>query len=150
MPRASKEIEEFVPAKLKRGRPRKVTKAELLGLPEPTEKLPRGRPVKAVDPEVLPPAPKKQPHRWGPGNYMGQDRTMPAEVRKALTDMSPQAIVQLRRMLMDPDTPAKLRLDVINSVLDRAYGKPTQEVEHSGGVGVAVIEFKGQLDEWSK
>jgi hypothetical protein len=56
----------------------------------------------------------------------------------------------LRRMLMDPDTPAKLRLDVINSVLDRAYGKPTQEVEHSGGVGVAVIEFKGQLDEWSK
>ena len=44
-------------------------------------------------------------------------------------DEAMQALVQVMR---DPESPPPARVAAANSILDRAFGKPRQEVEHSG------------------
>lgn len=55
-----------------------------------------------------------------------------------------KAAARLAGLVIDPDTEEAVgvaeseqaRLVAINTILDRAYGKPTQYLEHSGDVGI--------------
>ena len=43
-----------------------------------------------------------------------------------------EAVKALVDVLRDAESPAQARIAAANSILDRAFGKPRQEVEHSG------------------
>lgn len=57
------------------------------------------------------------------GNPGGMPR-MPEEQRKALRDLTPDAIALKAKILRDETAPLELRNKVADSVLDRVYGRP--------------------------
>lgn len=55
------------------------------------------------------------------------------EMRLAMFERVPMLINTLAEIIQNEDNPANVRLQAINSWLDRAMGKPRQEIEQVGG-----------------
>ena len=52
--------------------------------------------------------------------------------RQLAMPFADEAMQALVDVLRNPESPAQARIAAANSILDRALGKPRQEVEHSG------------------
>lgn len=52
--------------------------------------------------------------------------------KTALQRLTPLALNALRRLLENPKTPPHVLASVAQTVIHTAYGKPRQEVEHTG------------------
>jgi Family of unknown function (DUF5681) len=65
------------------------------------------------------------------GNPKGRPKIL-GEVQELARVHSPKAIALLVEIVNDPQAPAAARVSAANSILDRAYGKPPQALEHSG------------------
>lgn len=64
-----------------------------------------------------------------------------------------EAPERLRKIADDPATPVKVRADIERWFAEMAYGKAPQQVDLDGKMateGKTVIEFKGDLKEWSE
>lgn len=72
------------------------------------------------------------------GNPSGRPKA-DERVTKALRAASPAAAQTLIDIMNDPDEPAKIRVAAANSILDRAYGKPTQRIEADTDNTVRVV-----------
>jgi hypothetical protein len=57
---------------------------------------------------------------------------MPAEVREAAMALTPEAIKTLGDIMRDPSTPPATRVAAAEKILDRALGRPAQQVEVKG------------------
>lgn len=57
-----------------------------------------------------------------------------ADVKAAARAMTPKALETLEQVMDDPKAPAGARVTAANAALDRAWGKPTQQVEANVGV----------------
>lgn len=62
------------------------------------------------------------------GNPSGRPR-VPAEVRELAREASPSALRTLIEVCEDKGAPPQARVAASNAILDRAYGKPAQELE---------------------
>lgn len=54
---------------------------------------------------------------------------IPAEVREAAMALTPEAIKTLGDMMRDPTTPPATRITAADKILDRALGRPAQQVD---------------------
>jgi hypothetical protein len=63
------------------------------------------------------------------------------EMRLAMFERVPMLINTLSEIIQNEDNPASVRVQAINSWLDRAIGKPKQAVDmqHSGNVSTTVL-----------
>lgn len=64
-----------------------------------------------------------------------------------------EAPERLRAISDDPDTPAKLRVDIERWFIEMWYGKAPQALDLDGKVdsgGTQTVKFEGVLEEWSK
>lgn len=62
------------------------------------------------------------------GHNLGGRKPIPIEIKEALLGLVPEAIARLESMLLGT-TDERLLHDCINTVLNRVYGKPKQEIE---------------------
>lgn len=67
------------------------------------------------------------------GNPSGRKK-IPLDVQAALTELVPDAIKTLRRIVRSKGT-GVVQLRAAESVLERLYGKPAQQVQHTGADG---------------
>ena len=67
------------------------------------------------------------------GNPNGRPKTTQEQkdALQQIRDLAPKAAEEMRRILDDPKAPNSLKLRVAEIVLDRAYGKPKQEIDAS-------------------
>lgn len=73
----------------------------------------------------------------GPGRPKGVPNKVTKDIRAVALDMSPIATQRLKQLLKsDNETVA---MAAVREVYDRAFGKATQHVEHSGDVGLFSI-----------
>ena len=70
--------------------------------------------------------------------------TQKATISDLAKAIAPKALKALEAVMDATDVPAAARVAAANSILDRAYGKPMQAVEHSGPEG-GHIPFDGWL-----
>jgi hypothetical protein len=63
------------------------------------------------------------------GNAGGRPKVL-AEVRELAQQHGPEAIEGLIALARDKNAPAAARVAAYNALLDRGYGKPTQELTH--------------------
>ena len=60
---------------------------------------------------------------------MENGRNNTESIRETFLEICPDAIEMLQEMIMDPDTPVNVRVQLIGMVLDRALGKPETPVK---------------------
>jgi hypothetical protein len=68
------------------------------------------------------------------GNPKGRTPIIP-EVREYAKGYTREAIQGLVRVLRDKKTPPASRVAAANALLDRGWGRPAQQIEHSGTLG---------------
>ena len=94
--------------------------------------------------------------RPGAGRRPGSSTKINAQQKRTLTeiarDHTEQAIGVLTSIMSDTDAPAAARATAANSVLDRGWGRPTQDHRHGGPTGGAiptidVTKLKGMTDQ---
>lgn len=80
------------------------------------------------------------------GNPGGRPKEV-AEVRELARTYTPQALETLKEIMSDKNAPPAARVSAANAILDRAYGRPSQEValNASGDVSLSTL-----LDEAMK
>jgi hypothetical protein len=103
-------------------------KKQLTKLPKKTKR--KGNPnwVKGVIPDNV----FKKGHTIQPTPEQRRLRPKPVQdIIKMFQQAAPEAFEALKRALLDP----KLTVTAANSILDRGYGKPTQQVEITGKDG---------------
>lgn len=86
---------------------------------------------------------------WRPGqsgNPGGRPR-LPAEVRELIRVHTPAAIDALVKIMRDAKAAPGARVAAANAILDRAWGKPAQTIETSGGLGLVEILLSAGRDE---
>lgn len=85
------------------------------------------------------------------GNPHGRPK-MPEWAKEKLSELTPQALERLEKILNARNIAAKDRLTAIKLVLEYGLGKPKQmiDVEASVNNGVTTIKFEGDLADWSK
>lgn len=66
--------------------------------------------------------------RRGAGRPKGAKNKVTAKVKAAAQEYTSEAIETLATIMKDPNEPAAARVSAANSILDRAYGKPTQAI----------------------
>lgn len=76
------------------------------------------------------------------GNPGGKKKDTPdvQEVRAYAKSLSMEAIKKLKYWMDNGSE--KASVSACSAILDRGLGKPTQEVEHTGGVSIAILETK--------
>ncbi len=85
------------------------------------------------------------------GNPTGRPKRTPDEVKamNAIRKLAPAAAKKMKEMLMDPRTPAAVRVKICEIILDRTFGKapasvnittPTEKLEESRSYLVSLVE----------
>jgi hypothetical protein len=82
--------------------------------------------------------------RPGAGRKPGAVNKTTLELREAAQKHGPEMLEELARLAKNAESEAA-RVAAANSILDRAYGKPKQAVEHSGPEN-GPIEFSDMSD----
>lgn len=77
--------------------------------------------------------------RDGAGRPSGAKTKAGADVREAAQAFTDDAISTLAEIMKDSDNPAAARVAAANALLDRGYGKPKQETELTGDVGLRIV-----------
>lgn len=79
------------------------------------------------------------------GRVAGTPNKATADVRALAGNYTAQALETLASIMNDVEQPPAARVSAANSLLDRAHGKPRQELEHAGSekeaITVIVREF---------
>lgn len=62
------------------------------------------------------------------GNPSGRPKQTPeqADAMEQIKALAPEAVAEMRRLLLAEETPSALKVRIAEAVLDRAYGKPQQ------------------------
>ncbi|QLQ33922.1 MAG: hypothetical protein HZT40_22445 [Candidatus Thiothrix singaporensis] len=63
------------------------------------------------------------------GRKAGTPNKVQRPIREAAMDYSDEALAKLVEIMQDPETPAAARITACREVLDRAHGKPTQNID---------------------
>lgn len=81
------------------------------------------------------------------GNPAGRPG-IPAEMRR----IAKTAPGKIQEIIDDPDTPVRLRADLLKWCYEIVNGKPRQQVDMDANMSSApvTVSFEGVLDEWSK
>jgi hypothetical protein len=66
------------------------------------------------------------------GRIAGTPNKTTALARQLAIPFADEAIQTILDVMRDKESPATARVSAANSLLDRAFGKPRQEIEHSG------------------
>ena len=74
------------------------------------------------------------PARPGAGRPKGALNKVTRDIKALAAEHSPAALATLVQIATSGESEAA-RVAAANSLLDRAYGKPRQEIEHSGNIG---------------
>jgi hypothetical protein len=61
-------------------------------------------------------------------------RKVVADVKAAARELTSDAMGALKRVMQDPKAPAAARVSAATAILDRGWGKPTQQVEANVGM----------------
>jgi hypothetical protein len=73
------------------------------------------------------------------GRPSGRANTLTRKQKRTLTDIArthtEEAVKTLVSVMKDKSAPPAAKVSASNSLLDRAWGKPSQAVHHSGSVG---------------
>lgn len=77
--------------------------------------------------------------RFLPGNSGGGRPKIPEDVKMAFRAACPEAVEILIGIMRNPKEKTPYRLDAIKTILDRAYGKPTQAQDIS-------LDMAGSVD----
>ena len=79
------------------------------------------------------------------GRVAGTRNKVTADVKEAAATYTTAALATLAEIMQDDTAPHSARVAAANSLLDRAVGKPRQELEHAGSepepLTVIVREF---------
>jgi len=82
------------------------------------------------------------------GNKSGGRKKIPADIKEALTKLTPRAVERLEEIInMGKDE--RIVMDAVKVVFDRVYGKPLQQAEVKTE-GTLNIVLNGEVEEWSK
>lgn len=68
------------------------------------------------------------------GNPMGRKKLPPFDAQIALTELAPDAVRALKRVVKSK-TAGHAQVRAAEIILDRLYGKPSQELKHTGADG---------------
>jgi hypothetical protein len=84
-----------------------------------------------------------------------EERRVQADVKFLALECAPEAISTLRTIMADPKTPPGARISAAACLLDRAYGKPRQDVGIIGALDLSrcldLSRFNNdQLDEFER
>ena len=66
------------------------------------------------------------------GRQRGTPNKATASLKALAGNYTAQALETLASIMSDVEQPAAARVAAANSLLDRAHGKPRQEIEHAG------------------
>ena len=66
------------------------------------------------------------------GRVAGTPNKSTASLKALAGNYTAQALETLASIMSDVEQPAAARVAAANSLLDRAHGKPRQEIEHAG------------------
>ena len=66
------------------------------------------------------------------GRQRGTPNKSTASLKALAGNYTAQALETLASIMSDVEQPAAARVAAANSLLDRAHGKPRQEIEHAG------------------
>lgn len=91
-------------------------------------------------PGPVPGYPNLHPIQKGsPALNPGGRPKMPDHLKKRFKEMSEDAVTLLQQALTDPGVRMRERLLAAQIVLDRAYGKPQQQIDVDAGIGIVPI-----------
>lgn len=90
---------------------------------------------------------KKGGARPGAGRKKGVPNKATAEVKEIAREYTQSALQTLASIMQGEEQPASARVAAANALLDRAYGKPSQAVEHTGADGGAIKHLFELTDE---
>ena len=94
---------------------------------------------KADDASKVEARPRGRQHRWAKGvsgNPTGR-KAIPYDVKVALEALVPDAIDVLRRVVKSKSA-GIVQIKAAESILNRVYGKPIEQVQHTGADGNAL------------
>lgn len=83
------------------------------------------------------------------GRQKGTPNKSTAELRAVAQEYTEAALKTLASVMNGDDQPAAARVSAANSILDRAYGKPTQAIvgDEDAGPAIALTLIKTMTDE---
>lgn len=90
--------------------------------------------------------------RTGAGRRSGSKGRITVELKATLTETAKaytvQALQALADVLVNPKAPAAAIVSAANSMLDRGWGKPPQQLEHTGAQGgpIQVSDARERLE----
>jgi hypothetical protein len=73
------------------------------------------------------------------GNKNSGRRKMDVEAREFLLREAPEALKRIRALAFDKKAPKSVRLSANQYLCDRAWGKPSQAIQHSGDADNPVV-----------
>lgn len=87
--------------------------------------------------------------RFMPGNKGGGRKAVPKDVKEMLKEASPGAVQLLIETMKDKNAKIDIRIRCAETILDRAYGKPTQPIDGdlAGGIDLNVVIDYGDTTE---
>ena len=84
------------------------------------------------------------------GNPSGRPKQTPeqADAMEQIKALAPEAVAEMRRLLLAEETPSALKVRSAEAVLDRAYGKPQQfATVHQYPLQDVEIVIGGEIEE---
>lgn len=83
------------------------------------------------------------------GNPGGRPKKTQAErdALEMIRKMAPEAVIKMKEMLDDPDTPAAVKAKICTEILDRTYGKAFQSIDVSGIDRTVTVKI-GDMDQY--
>lgn len=84
------------------------------------------------------------------GNPSGRPKQTPeqADAMEQIKALAPEAVAEMRRLLLAEETPSALKVRIAEAVLDRAYGKPQQfATVHQYPLQDVEIVIGGEIEE---
>lgn len=90
--------------------------------------------------------------KFAPGNKEGGRKPIPDDIKQAFRELVPEAIQKLTALIHSTEN-EKVLLEAVKVVLERAYGKPSQEIDLQGKLetdNVVKIMLEGELEKWGK